>query len=82
MGRRTRRDRGRSGSVEQRRGVADDLDASVGSCRVAPTTQRPPPSRTAEVAKLMAKWTALKTTGLAPVNAQLKTANLAQLSVN
>ena len=37
--------------------------------------------RRAEVAKLLAKWTALKTTGLATVNAQLKVANLTPLEI-
>jgi len=53
------------------------------AAEVAPTTQLSAAiaDRRAEVAKLMTKWTALKTTGLPPVNAQLKAANLTQLSV-
>jgi len=53
------------------------------AAEVAPTTQLSAAiaDRRAEVAKLMTKWTALKTTGLPPLNAQLKAANLTQLSV-
>ena len=53
------------------------------AAEVAPTTQLSATiaERRARVAKLMAKWTALKTTGLVPVNAQLQQANLTRLSV-
>ena len=53
------------------------------AAEVAPTTQLSAAiaDRRAQVAELLAKWNALKTTGLAPVNAQLKQANLTQLSV-
>ena len=82
--------RGGRGAIEA---GPETLSSAVGSlttlmrqlepAEVAPTTQLSAAiaDRRAEIAKLMAKWTALKTTGLAPVNAQLKTANLAQLSV-
>jgi hypothetical protein len=64
-------------------GSLTTLMRQLEAAEVAPTTQLSAAiaDRRAEVAKLMAKWTALKTTGLAPVNAQLKTANLTQLSV-
>ena len=64
-------------------GSLTTLMRQLEAAEVAPTTQLSAAiaDRRAEVAKLMAKWTALKTTGLAQVNAQLKTANLAQLSV-
>jgi hypothetical protein len=53
------------------------------AAEVAPTTQLSAAitGRRAQVAKLMAKWTALKTIGMAPVNTQLKQANLTPLSV-
>jgi hypothetical protein len=64
-------------------GSLTTLMRQLEAAEVAPTTQLSAAiaDRRAQVAKLMAKWTALKTTGLAPVNAQLKQANLAQLSV-
>jgi hypothetical protein len=64
-------------------GSLTTLMRQLEAAEVAPTTQLSAAiaDRRAQVAKLMAKWTALKTTGLAPVNAQLKQANLTQLSV-
>jgi hypothetical protein len=53
------------------------------SAEMAPTSQFSVAitERRAQVAELMAKWAALKTTGLATLNAQLKQANLAPLEV-
>jgi hypothetical protein len=50
---------------------------------VAPTTQLSAAitDRRAQVAKLLAQWTALKTTGLAAINAQLKQAKLTPLEI-
>jgi hypothetical protein len=65
-------------------GSLTTLMRQLEAAEVAPTTQLSAAitDRRAKVAQLIAKWNALKTTGLAPVNAQLKQANLNQLSVD
>jgi hypothetical protein len=64
-------------------GSLTTLMRQMESAEMAPTSQFSVAitERRAQVAELMAKWAALKTTGLATLNAQLKQANLAPLEV-
>ena len=64
-------------------GSLTTLMRQLEAAEVAPTTQLSAAiaDRRAQVAQLLAKWNTLKTSGLAPVNAGLKQANLTQLSV-
>ena len=64
-------------------GSLTTLMRQLEAAEVAPTTQLSAAiaDRRAQVAQLLAKWNTLKTSGLAPVNAGLKQANLNQLSV-
>ena len=64
-------------------GSLTTLMRQLEAAEAAPTTQLTAAiaDRRAEISKLMARWTALKTTGLTAVNAQLKQANLTPLAI-
>jgi len=64
-------------------GSLTTLMRQLEGAEVAPTTQLSAAitDRRAQVAKLLAQWAALKTTGLAAINAQLKQAKLTPLEI-